>query len=582
MKRRLAAIMVADIVGYSRLMAADEAAALQAVRSRRETVLEPIVGKHGGRIVKVMGDGFLVEFASAVNAVAAARDIQRAMHEAGMQNGQQIAMRIGINLGDVVEDGEDILGDGVNIAARLEKLAEPGGICISAKVHDEIAGKLELPTRDLGEVTLHNIDRPLRAYAIDGTQSPASMPKFGRAAPMARPTIAVLPFVNMSDDPERQFFSDGVTEDIITELARFRQLQVTARNSSFRFRGADLDVVKIGRELGVMFLVQSSVRSMGERIRITAQLIETTTGSHIWAERYDRPREEIFDLQDMLVRTIVATLVGRLQAAGVDSAKRKAPGSLAAYECVLRADALPFDDPEAMQEARRLYEEAIALDPGYARAYALLSNLERMQWNSGWQGEQEQFERAKVFAAKAIALDDNDIACQLCAAWICLYDGAFIQAEAHIDKAVALNPNSPVVSAAGGAIMAFLGYPERAIRMHNEARVIDPNYGSSWYWTSLGLCHLVARQHSEACAAFGRSAKQPAYGHSYAAASYGYLGDAAKAQFHLAEAARLLPGWTPEKFAVREPFRRPEDRDYVLEGLKAALAISHQKDAICT
>ena len=326
-QRRLAAILAADVVGFSRLMEQDETGTLAALKARRRDVVSPLIGKHQGRLVKVMGDGVLVEFASAVSAVQCAIDLQRDTAAANekLPEDKRIVMRVGINLGDVIVEGSDLYGDGVNIAARLEALAEPGGICISAKVHDEVRGKIDATFDDCGDQQLKNMEAPVRAWHwVDGggTSAAATPPR----AASDKPSIAVLPFANMSDDKEQRFFSDGITEDIITELARFRQMHVLARNSSFRYRGVDLDMVRVGRELGVQYLLEGSVRRIGTRLRITAQLIDAKSGHHLWAEKFDRDQNDIFAVQDQLVRTIVTTLAGRVQAAGAECRQPQGAG----------------------------------------------------------------------------------------------------------------------------------------------------------------------------------------------------------------------------------------------------------------
>jgi len=306
-QRRLAAILAADVVGYSRLMEQDEEGTLAALKGRRREVLEPLAAHHQGRVFKVTGDGVLVEFASAVNAVQCAVDLQQAMAAA---NGDQpddrhIVLRIGINLGDVMVEGSDLYGDGVNIAARLEAIAEPGGILVSGTAHEHIKNKIKVGFDDLGSQTLKNIAEPVRAYRVTGT--PAVTVAASKPA-TDKPSIAVLPFTNMSGDPDQQYFSDGITEDIITELSRFHGLFVIARNSSFQYRDKAVDVRLVARELGVQYLVEGSVRRMANRIRITAQLIDARTGSHMWSERFDCSISELFEVQDEVARTIVATL----------------------------------------------------------------------------------------------------------------------------------------------------------------------------------------------------------------------------------------------------------------------------------
>jgi TolB-like protein/class 3 adenylate cyclase len=314
LQRRLTAILAADVVGYSRLMGADEAGTMAALKSRRTEILQPLVSRHHGRIIKVMGDGVLVEFASAVNAVECAIELQAGMEGANrnLPEDRRIVLRVGINLGDVMVEGSDLYGEGVNIAARLEAIADPGGIVISSTAHDYVRNRIKTSFDDMGAQTLKNIAEPIRAYRVawtDAVAAMASQPVTGR------PSIAVLPFANMSGDPEQAYFSDGVTEDIITEISRFRELFVIARNSSFQYRDKSIDVRRIGRELDVQYVVEGSVRKLGDRVRVTAQLIHAVTGNHLWAERYDRDLADVFTLQEDLAHAIAATIGGRVEAA---------------------------------------------------------------------------------------------------------------------------------------------------------------------------------------------------------------------------------------------------------------------------
>jgi len=313
-QRRLAAILAADVAGYSRLIERDEAGTLAALRDRRKSILQPLVAEHHGRIVKVMGDGVLVEFASVVNAVTCAVELQKSMATANvaLSDDRHITLRIGINLGDVVVEGSDLYGDGVIIAARLQALAEPGDIWIAASVREQIDKKLPVSFEDLGPREIKNIARPVHVYRIGTVTLPAQITR--RANAPARPSIAVLPFVNMSDGPDQEYFSDGVTEDIITELTRFRSLFVIARNSSFQYRGRDIDVRRVGRELNVDYVIEGSIRKFDDRLRITAQLVDAETGNHVWADRYDRDMQDIFTLQEELAHSIAATVGGRVEA----------------------------------------------------------------------------------------------------------------------------------------------------------------------------------------------------------------------------------------------------------------------------
>ena len=367
MNRRLAAVLMADVVGYSRLMEADEAGTLAALKQRRIAIFEPIVRDHGGRIVKLMGDGALVEFASAVNAVAGALELQRRMAEADapLPADRRIALRIGINLGDVIGDGGDIYGDGVNIAARLETLAEPGGICITANVCDEVRGKLAAAFEDLGEQQVKNLTRPVRAYRVrKADASAAASPARPLPSLPDKPSIAVLPFENMSGDQDQEYFADGMVEDIITELARLPWLFVIARNSSFTYKGRAVDVKQVGRELGVRYVLEGSVRRAGSRVRIIGQLIDAATGAHLWADRFDGELADVFDLQDRVTASVVGVITPRLEQAEIERAKRKPTDSLSAYDYHLRGMAAFHRFSRAGNaEALALFTRAAELDP---------------------------------------------------------------------------------------------------------------------------------------------------------------------------------------------------------------------------
>jgi adenylate cyclase len=360
-QRRLAAILAADVVGYSRMMQVDEAGTLAALKSRRTEILQPLVSKHHGRIIKVMGDGVLIEFASAVEAVSCAVALQEAMVVAnkGVQENRRIVLRIGINLGDVMVEGGDLYGDGVNIAARLEGIAGPGAVVVSDKVRSEVIGKLGLRFEDLGLHSLKNMAEPIQVYRVVGK---GEMAEPSRDVPAGKPSIAVLPFTNMSADPEQQYLSDGISEDIITELSRYKELLVIARNSSFQFRDRSIDMKRVARELGVGYLVEGSLRKLGNRLRITAQLVEATSDTHLWAERYDRSVDDIFAIQDQVTQTIAATLVGRVTVSSAEMARRKPTHLWAAYDYVLQRT--------QTDRAEALLRMAIEVDPGYARAYA--------------------------------------------------------------------------------------------------------------------------------------------------------------------------------------------------------------------
>ncbi len=379
MERRLAAILVADVVGYSRLMELDEVGTLAVLKAHRTEFIDPTIAKHGGRTVKLMSDGALVEFPSAVASVECAAEIQRGMVErnAGALGDSHIEFRIGINLGDVIVEGNDLYGEGVNIAARVEGLAEPGGVCLSAKVYHEVNGKLDLTFDDLGFKAVKNIAEPLRVYRVAGEGSPYGDAPTIEAPPLPdKPSIAVLPFTNMSGVPEQEYFSDGITEDIITELSRFPELFVIARNSAFVFKGKAIDIKDAADKLGVRYLVEGSVRKAGNRVRITAQLIDASTGGQIWADRYDRELEDIFEVQDDVVRAIVAVLPGRIADANIKQSRRKPTENLSALDCLMRGNYLASRRGDGHDRAIAAYQKAIELDPNCAAAYAGIAYTE--------------------------------------------------------------------------------------------------------------------------------------------------------------------------------------------------------------
>jgi adenylate cyclase len=420
---------------------------------------------------------------------------------------------------------------------------------------------------ELGLQTLKNIAEPVRIYRITGTPRVA-IPASKRAPD--RPSIAVLPFTNMSGDPEQAYFSDGITEDILTELSRFRALSVMARNSSFRFRGEDVDVVWVGRELNVQHVLEGSVRKIGNKIRITAQLIDATTGSHVWADRFDRNQEEIFAVQDQVVRMIVGTLVGRLQAADVEKALRKPPVSLAAYDCVLRADALPFSNPEDQAEARRLSERAIELDPTYGRAYAQLAISYYLEWRNDYSGSDAALDQAYTLVNRAVALDGNDSNAHSFLGVVHMARRSYDLAEHCYQKAIALNPHRPVIMTDLGMLHGYLGRPEEGIAYYQQAKLIDQFYEPTWYWPFLGVLHFIAGRYDEAIINLSRSPDMPAWVHGYLAACYALMDQTDRAARQLAEVLRHAPDFSAIRFLEKEPFKQPADQQRLLDGLRKA------------
>lgn len=576
MQRRLAAILAADVVGYSRLIEADEAATLTALRERRKKILEPLVSKHHGRIVKVMGDGVLIEFGSAVEAVQCAVDLQEEMSKAneGLAPDKAILLRIGVNLGDVVIDGGDLFGDGVNVAARLEGLADPGGICVSAPVRNELHGRLTFDFEDAGEVSLKNLARPVHVFRIQGKNGIASAEARSREVP-AKPSIAILPFVNMSVDAGQEYFSDGITEDVITELSRFRDLHVIARNSSFQFRDKNVDVKRIGRELGVEYLVEGSVRRSGTRVRITAQLIETETGSHLWAERFDRNLQDIFELQDEVTQSIVAALPRRLEGAALERSERKPAASLSAYEYLLRAEWLWYHGA-GQEQVLPLLEKAIESDPKYARAYARAAQVlgySRLQRPTEADGIAR---RALQYAEKAVALGASDARVHALAAQLFLFCGKHDLAELHSTKAIALNRNDPDALYRRGLVLSYHGDPGGGLDCLKRALTLDPLMPSG-YEEVIFDAYYMRREYGRALQTYQSWTNPPFHMIAAAALCYAQMGRDDEARNAVLEFDRKRPpDFDVAKYARIHVAmcRFEQDREHWLEGYRKAGLLS--------
>src|SRR5262245_54461544 len=442
-QRRLAGIMAADVVGYSRLMEHDDAWTLSTLKQRRRQILQPLVVEHHGRIVKVMGDGVLVEFSSPVNAIACAMELQKRMAVAnyGQSEDRQILLRVGISLGDVIVEGGDLYGDGVNIAARLQTVAEPGAICVSAKVRDEVGRKLAVAFEDLGEQGLKNVDAPVRIYRVAGTPAVTAA---AYKPSTDKPSIAVLPFANMSGDPAQEYFSDGIVEEIITSLSRMRSLIVNARNSSFHYKGRSINVKQVGRELGVRYVLEGSIRKAANRLRITGQLIDAETGAHLWADRFDGDMEDIFDLQDQMTARVVGAIAPKLDEAEIERIRNKPTESLDAYDCFLRGMAgLHKWSREGNDEALRHFYRAIEIDPNYAVAHGLAARTYVQREAAGWVTDrQHELAEASRLARRAVELGHDDaVALSTAGFALAVTVGEVEDGDAFIDAALALNPN---------------------------------------------------------------------------------------------------------------------------------------------
>ena len=576
-QRRLAAILAADVVGYSRLMGRDEAGTLAVLRSRRQGVFAPLVAKHQGRIFKETGDGLLAEFGSAVHAVECAADLQRAMADANQaaSETQQMQLRIGINLGDVVIEGDDVFGDGVNIAARVEGLAEPGGVAISSSVHEHVRGRIAIDFVDRGEHDVKNIERPVHVWGwspianleaiLNGGDHPPPVPE--------KPSIAVLPFDNMSGDPEQGYFADGITEDIITDLSKVSGLFVIARNSSFAYKGKSRDLREVSRELGVRYVLEGSVRRAASRVRINAQMIDGTNGGHVWAERYDRDLSDIFEMQDEVTRTIVGALKVKLTAGEAAEREGRSKISPEVYDLLVRARQVALQlSPESALEARRMFEHVIALDPSVAAAYARLAVTTFAEYVNRWNGATaENLTRAMELAQKAIEVDEIEayghIALAICLNWSRRLD----EAEREARRAVELDPNLPESLTCLGNVLDFEGRHTEAVPLYIKASRLDPQWDMALHF--MGRALLAENRFDEAETAFKRRltfSPRSDMSRFYLAALYARTGRLEEARAMWKEMLEVNPNFSAEHLRRTLPYRDPNVFGRLVDGLREA------------
>jgi adenylate cyclase len=578
-ERRLAAILAGDVAGYSRLMGGDEEGTLRDLKEHRAAFLHPKVAEHRGRIVKTTGDGVLIEFPSVVDAVRYAVEVQRGMTERniGIPADRRIELRIGINLGDIIIDDDDIYGDGVNVAARLEALAEPGGICVSRVVRDQVRDKLDFVFEDMGEQSVKNIARPVRAFRVDMGPR-ASDPQAGgtpalpsQPALLERPSIAVLPFQNMSNDPEQEYFVDGIVEDIITGLSRIKWLFVIARNSTFVYKGRAVDLKQVGRELGVRYVLEGSLRKAGSRLRITTQLIEASSGTHVWAERYDRPRGDIFDLQDEITLSVVGAIEPSLRQAEIERAKRKRPENLDAYDLYLRA--LPFAQvamPGDADKALVPLGQALALQPDYAAAHAAAAWCHEQRYLRG--GLHEVDKVAGLKHARAAIESGADDAMTLATAGFCigLIAHDYETAMNAIDNALALTGSSALALSFGAVILGHAGQSARAVEYGARALRLSPaDFMLYMPYTGLATAYSAAGNFAEAAVAGAKAAQANprfSYPQVLQAAALSGLGRVHEAKAVARRVLELEP-----KFTVAEFVRAHTGRADIWEPIGDAL-----------
>ncbi|MGQ0582744.1 MAG: adenylate/guanylate cyclase domain-containing protein [Reyranella sp.] len=573
-ERKLAAILAADVVGYSRLMSHDEEGTLNRLKAHLGELVEPHIAAHRGRIVKRTGDGLLVDFASAVEAVRCAVAIQAGMADRNRAAGDdsRIEFRIGINLGDVIIEGEDIYGDGVNIAARLESLADPGGIFVSRAVRDSVRDKLGIVLEDLGEKPVKNIARPVRVFRIgraDGmttASQPPAMPD--------KPSIAVLPFTNMSGDAEQEYFSDGISEDLITDLSKVSALFVIARNSSFTYKGKTAKVQEIGRELGVRFVLEGSIRKAGNRVRITAQLIDATSGGHLWADRFDRDLTDIFATQDEVVQKIVGALAVKLTQREVQQRRRIGTRSIEAYECWLRArELLARSTRESVAQCQTMHRRAAEIDPAFAAPHAGLAFARVADYVNGWADDQVLvLEEAEASARRAIELDEREpvgyVALGNVLVWRRRHDDALVA----LRHALEIESNYAQGRALMGMALMYSGRPAEALEAYAASMRLDPYYPNI-------VLHLVAQAHfslgqdeTAAACLLERIARNPNTDASrmLLASSYGHLDRAEEARVVWAELLHVTPGFSINQRAKVLPYKDSSDFDRIVQGLAKA------------
>jgi adenylate cyclase len=588
LERRLSAIMAADVVGYSRLVEADESGTLTALKNLRQAVLKPLLTEHRGRMVKLMGDGLIAEFGSIVSAVACAAAVQKqlALHQKNVPAQNRIVLRIGVNLGDVVVEGDDLLGDGVNVAARLEQICPPGGVLISGAAYDHLSGKLECRFEDTGEQRLKNITRPIRTYRLVLDDAPSAPVASSRLPD--KPAVAVLPFGNMGD-PDHVYFSDGITEDLITELSRFRELLVIARNSSFAFRGQNVDAREIGRMLGAGYIVEGSVRRSGNRLRITAQLVDTATGTHLWADRYDRALEDVFAVQEEIASGIVATVARRVLEDSEAAAQRRRPEDVRAYDLFLRGQRLSdVFTPGAQEQARALFEQARATDPTFARAYTGLAFYHFNQATDRGVGVPRERDpdliAALDLAKQALTLDPNDPRVHYTAGRMHLSWREFGPAERHFNLARDMNPNDPTIQIMWAWAQTCFGHPDQGVMAAEFAKRLNPRH-PGWYDGLLSRILFFVGRYEETVSILKQKTSAAPEDHprdmGWRTAACGQLGQA--------DEARRCAGWFTQAvqhywrgdpaagpreyvdwFVNASCLRRAEDEELLRQGLRRA------------
>ena len=573
-KRRLAAIFVADVVGYTRLMEHDEAGTLARLKDRRRDVLDPLLVKYEGRLVKIMGDGILAEFGSAANAVRCAVELQRDMATAneGKPEMERYILRIGISIGDVIVEGRDLYGNGVNLAVRLESHGLAGDITISSNVYDQVSRDLDAEFDDLGPVAVKNIAKSVHAYRVRPPGERSAEPDHSTQPPSlplpSRPSIALLPFNNLSGDPGHGSFADGLTEDLITELSRHPGLFVISQNSTFAYKGKPVDIRQVARDLGVRYLLEGSARRSADRVRVNVQLIDAIGGGYVWAERYDRQLEDIFDVQDEVTAKIAEALIGRLAAPPV----RNRPKSMAAYDLCVRARSLGWisaGSPEAIHEAILLLNRAIALDPDYAEAHGWLAFNHWSCWANSIDPEGTHRRLSVEMAQKAVALDGNDCQNRWILGYILAYEGRWEESDAAFQTALKLDPNSADVPIFRAELLAFAGKADEALQLLEKAFRRNPHPTPAYYW-ELGLAQYAARQYDKAIDTLRNHIAYRTGARRILAASLAQAGRLDEARDEAMLFMANDPRFSIRDWAASQPARDPETLERFVEGFRQA------------
>jgi adenylate cyclase len=538
-----------------------------------------IVARHRGRVIHYAGDAVLAMFEAVVDALTCATAIQEELKARGseLSEDRRLEFRIGLNLGDVIEDRGDIYGDGVNIAARLESLADPGGICISGTVHDAIGDKLAVGYEFMGEQRVKNIDKPVRAYRVLPEATPPTGTATSEPATLQlpdKPSIAVLPFTNMSGDPEQEYFSDGIVEDIITDLSKITGLFVIARNSTFAYKGQRLNVADVCRELGVRYALEGGVRKAANRVRITAQLIDGTTGGHVWAERYDRDLDDIFAVQDEVTRDIVAALALKLTPAEQKRVHHRDTENLEAYEYFLRGrDQALRDTPEANAQARKMLERAIELDPRFSLAFSHLSRNHVLTYSNRWGDDPEKsLELALELAERAVELDSSNSHAYFALSMAALWSKQHERARAAAEQCLAIDTNSADGHGALGLILVYLGEPREAVESLRNAMRLDPHYRDIFLHL-LALAHEQLEEYEQAVAVLKRRlVRKPESDISRVllASVYGHMGRVEDSRTQWAEVLRINPEYSLEHRRKTLPYKNPQDFEHIVDGLRMA------------